>query len=100
MTLAKRCMMLLHAAALGLAVTSVYAQDQAKMSRECEAEIEKAERQIEDAQKQSQYKSDKGRNALTMAGRSLNTARKHAAATEWRNCTTAAKKSRSQLSLR
>ena len=81
-------------------MTAAQAQGQAKMQRDCEAEIDKAERQIDDAKKMPQYKSDKGRNAITMAGRSLNTARKHAAATEWRNCTTAAKKSRAQLSQR
>ena len=100
MTFVKRCLMWLQVAALGLLVTSAYAQSQAKMRGDCEAEIDKAERQIDDAKKMPQYKSDKGRNALTMASRSLNAARKHAAATEWRNCTTAAQKSRSQLSQR
>ena len=73
-----------------------YAQSQARMARDCEAEIEKIERRIADARKKPEYKSEKGRQALTSADRSLNQARRHAAKGESRNCITAAQKASTQ----
>ena len=75
---------------------SAYAQSQAKMANDCEAEIEKVDKRIADARKRPEYKSEKGRQALTSADRSLNQARRHAAKGEARNCISAAQKARTQ----
>lgn len=93
-----RYFLMLCAASL---VTAAQAQtDQAKLARDCEAEIEKAERQIADARRNPAYKSEKGKATLTTADRYLNQARTHAAKGETRSCATAAKKGRTQLSTR
>ena len=42
-----------------------YAQSQAKMARDCDAEIEKVARSIADARKKPEYKSERGRQALS-----------------------------------
>jgi len=75
------------------------AQD-AKMARACQAEIEKAELRIAEARKQAEYRSEKGRHALSTADRWVNQARNHATKGEARNCVSAAQKSRSQLAAR
>jgi hypothetical protein len=75
---------------------TAYAQSQARMARDCEAEIEKVDRRISDARKKPEYKSERGRQALTSADRSLNQARRHAAKGESRNCITAAQKASTQ----
>lgn len=77
---------------------SAYAQSQAKMARDCDAEIEKVARSIADARKKPEYKSEGGRQALSAADRSLNQARRHAAKGESRHCLDATKKSRAQIS--
>jgi hypothetical protein len=79
---------------------AAHAIAQGKTPEACAAEIDRTERSIADARKQSAFKSDKGRQALTSADRSLNQARKHASKGESRNCVTAAQKSRAQLSSR
>jgi len=79
---------------------SAYAQSQAQLAKNCDAEIEKVERSIADARRKPEYKSERGRQALSSADRSLNQARKHAAKGESRHCLDAAKKSRSQISAR
>ena len=58
---------------------SAHAQSQAQMARDCDAEIDKVEKRIADARKKPEYKSERGRQALTSADRSLNQARRHAA---------------------
>ena len=73
-----------------------YAQSQAQLERDCDAEIQKVEKRIADARKKSEYESERGRQALTSADRSLNQARQHAAKGESRNCVTAAQKARTQ----
>ena len=75
-----------------------HAASQAEMARDCDAEIERVERRIADARKKPEYKSERGRQALTSADRSLNQARQHAAKGESRNCITAAHKARTQVS--
>ncbi len=77
---------------------SVHAASLAEMARDCDAEIEKVERTVADARKKPAYKSERGRQALSSADRSLNQARKHAAKAEFRQCLEATKKSRSQIS--
>ena len=77
-----------------------HAASQAEMARDCDAEIEKVERRISDARRKPEFKSERGRQALSSADRSLNQARKHAAKGESRHCLDAAKKSRSQISAR
>ena len=79
---------------------SAYAQSQAQLAKNCDAEIEKVERSIADARRKPEYKSERGRQALSSADRSLNQARKHAAKGESRHCLDAAKKSRAQISAR
>jgi exonuclease VII small subunit len=79
---------------------SAYAQSQAQLAKSCDAEIEKVERSIADARRKPEYKSERGRQALSSADRSLNQARKHAAKGESRHCLDAAKKSRAQISAR
>ena len=76
------------------------AMAQGKTPEACAAEIDRTERSIADARKQAAFKSDKGRQALTGADRSLNQARRHASKGESRSCVTAAQKGRSQLSAR
>ncbi len=83
---------------LGLLLAPAYAQDQAKLARTCDTELEKAERSIAEARRRPDYRTDKGRHTLTTADRYLNQARKHADKGESRNCATAAKKARAQLS--
>ena len=82
-----------------LFLPSAYAQSQA-LARDCEAEIERVERRIADARKKPEYKSEKGRQQLSSADRSLNQARKHAAKGESRHCLEAAKQGRAQVSAR
>jgi len=77
---------------------SVHAASQAEMARDCDAEIEKVERRITDARKKPEFKSERGRQALSSADRSLNQARKHAAKSEFRHCLDETKKSRAQIS--
>jgi hypothetical protein len=83
-----------------LFLPSAYAQSQAQLARDCEAEIERVERRIADARKKPEYKSEKGRQQLSSADRSLNQARKHAAKGESRHCLEAAKQGRAQVSAR
>lgn len=83
-----------------VALPSAYAQSQAQLAKSCDAEIEKVERSIADARRKPEYKSERGRQALSSADRSLNQARKHAAKGESRHCLDAAKKSRAQISAR
>ena len=79
-----------------LFLPSAYAQSQAQLARNCETEIDKVERSIADARKKPEYKSERGRQALSSADRSLAQARKHATKGESRNCITAAQKARTQ----
>ena len=88
------------AASLGLLLSSAHAVAQAPGASACEAEIEKAEKRIAQARKMSEYKTEKGRNALSSADRQVNQARKHAAKGESRNCASAAKKGVAELSKR
>lgn len=97
MTTAKRLTLF---AALLMFLPSVQAASQDQMARSCEAEIESAERSIADARKKREYRSEQGRQALTTADRWVNQARRHAAKGEARNCVTAAKKGRAQVSSR
>jgi F0F1-type ATP synthase membrane subunit b/b' len=78
----------------------VQAASQDQMERNCEAEIESAERRIAEARKKREYRSEQGRQALTTADRWVNQARRHAAKGEARNCATSAKKGRAQVSAR
>ena len=87
-------------AAVLMFLPSVQAASQDQMARSCEAEIESAERRIADARKKREYRSEQGRQALTTADRWVNQARRHAAKGEARNCATAAKKGRAQVSAR
>lgn len=87
-------------AALLMVLPSVQAASQDQMARNCEAEIESAERHIADARKKREYRSEHGRQALTTADRWVNQARRHAAKGEARNCATAAKKGRAQVTSR
>jgi len=75
-----------------------HAASQAEMARDCDAEIEKVERRISDARRKPEFKSERGRQALSSADRSLNQARKHAAKSEFRHCLDETKKSRAQIS--
>jgi hypothetical protein len=97
MTSAKRLTLF---AALLMFLPSVQAASQDQMVRNCEAEIESAERQIAEARKKREYRSEQGRQALTTADRWVNQARRHAAKGEARNCATAAKKGRAQVTSR
>ncbi len=97
MTTAKRLTLL---AALLMFLPPVQAASQDQMARSCEAEIESAERSIADARKKREYRSEQGRQALTTADRWVNQARRHAAKGEARNCATAAKKGRAQVTSR
>jgi hypothetical protein len=76
------------------------AASQDQMERNCEVEIESAERRIAEARKKREYRSEQGRQALTTADRWVNQARRHAAKGEARNCATSAKKGRAQVSAR
>src|SRR6185503_5860066 len=96
MAIPKRAL-LLFAAALAF-LPLAHAASQAEMARDCDAEIEKVERRISDARKKPEYKSERGRQALSSADRSLNQARKHAAKSEFRHCLDETKKSRAQIS--
>ena len=87
-------------AALLMFLPSVQAASQDQMARNCEAEIESAERRIADARKRPEFRSEQGRQALTTADRWVTQARRHAAKGEARNCATAAKKGRAQVSAR
>ena len=97
MTTAKRLTLF---AVLLMFLPSLQAASQDQMARSCEAEIESAERSIADARKKREYRSEQGRQALTTADRWVNQARRHAAKGEARNCATAAKKGRAQVSSR
>src|SRR3990170_4447784 len=97
MTTAQRLILF---AALLLVLPPVQAASQDQMARNCEAEIESAERRIAEARKRPEYRSEHGRQALTTADRWVNQARRHAAKGEARNCATAAKKGRAQVSAR
>jgi hypothetical protein len=88
---------LAFALSLGMALTSVNAQDQARLEQACSSEIDKAERSIRDARQKPQYKTEKGRHMLTAADRYLNQARQHASKNESRSCAAAARKGRAQL---
>jgi hypothetical protein len=79
---------------------SAQAASQDQMARSCEAELESAERRIAEARKRREYRSEQGRQALATADRWVNQARRHAAKGEARNCATAAKKGRAQVSAR
>jgi hypothetical protein len=79
-----------------LAATNAAAQG--KTPEQCASEIDRTERSIAEARKGPNFKSDKGRQVLTSADRSLNTARKHAQKGESRACVEAAQKGRAQLS--
>jgi hypothetical protein len=87
-------------AAVLMFLPSVQAASQDQMARNCEAEIESAERRIAEARKRPEYRSEHGRQALTTADRWVNQARRHAAQGESRNCATAAKKGRAQVTSR
>ena len=97
MTTAKRLTLF---AALLMVLPSVQAASQDQMVRSCEAEIESAERSIAEARKKREYRSEQGRQVLTTADRWVNQARRHAARGEPRNCATAAKKGRAQVTSR
>lgn len=97
MTTAKRLTLF---AALLMVLPSVQAASQEQMARNCEAEIESAERRIAEARKKREYRSEQGRQALTTADRWVNQARRHAAKGEARNCATAAKNGRAQVTSR
>ncbi|HJT61577.1 MAG TPA: hypothetical protein VJ797_07840 [Burkholderiales bacterium] len=97
MTTAKRRTLF---AALLMFLPSVQAASQDQMVRSCEAEIESAERSIAEARKKREYRSEQGRQVLTTADRWVNQARRHAAKGEARNCATAAKKGRAQVTSR
>ena len=97
MTIAKRLTLF---AALLMVLPSVQAASQDQMVRSCEAEIESAERSIAEARKKREYRSEQGRQVLTTADRWVNQARRHAAQGEPRNCATAAKKGRAQVTSR
>ncbi|MGH8689645.1 MAG: hypothetical protein ACREUS_01315 [Burkholderiales bacterium] len=96
MVLLKRSLIL----AAVLLLPSTHAAAQAKMASACEAEIQKAEARIAEARQQPQFRSERGRHALSSADRWVNQARKHAAKGESRNCVSAAQKGRQQLSAR
>jgi hypothetical protein len=87
-------------AAVLIFLPSVQAASQDQMARNCEAEIESAERSIAEARKKREYRSEQGRQALTTADRWVNQARRHATKGEARNCATAAKKGRAQVTSR
>jgi len=95
---AKRSLIVLGA--LLALLPSANSAAQARMANACEAEIEKAEAGIAEARKMPQYRSEKGRHALSTADRWVNQARKHATKGESRNCVSAAQKGRAQLSAR
>ena len=87
-------------AALLAPLPSAHAALQDRMAENCEAEIESAERRIAAARKKPEFRSEQGRQSLSTADRWVNQARRHAAKGESRNCVTAAKKGRAQLSAR
>ena len=97
MTTAKRLTLF---AVLLMFLPSAQAASQDQLASNCEAEIESAERRIAEARKKREYHSDQGRQALTTADRWVNQARRHAANGEPRNCATAAKKGRAQVTSR
>lgn len=76
---------------------STHAFAQAKLARECEAEIKGLEAKIATERKSPNYQSGQGRHVLTTADRWLNQARRHAVAGEPRNCVSAAKKGWAQM---
>jgi hypothetical protein len=87
-------------AAMLMFLPPAQAASQDQMARSCEAEIESAERRIAEARKRREYHSDQGRQTLTTADRWVNQARRHAAKGEARNCATAAKEGRAQVTSR
>jgi hypothetical protein len=86
-----KCSLALFATLLALP-SSAQADTQARMAKECMAEIQYAEKRIAAARKQPAYHSDEGRQVLTSADRALNQARGYAVKGESRSCVTAAKK--------
>ena len=96
MRIAKRTL-LLFAASLAF-LPSAHAASQAQMARDCDAEIERVEKRIVAARKKPEFRSEKGRQALSSADRSLYQARQHATKGESRQCLEAAKKGRAQVS--
>jgi hypothetical protein len=97
MMIAKRSLTLL---ALLAFLPQAHAASQDQMAENCEAEIHSAERRIAEARKKPEYRTEQGRQVLTTADRWVNQARRHAAKGESRNCATAAKKGRAQVSTR
>ena len=87
-------------AALLALLPPAHAELQDRMAQNCEAEIESAERRIAAARKKPEFRSEQGRQSLSTADRWVNQARRHAAKGESRNCATAAKKGRAQVSAR
>lgn len=87
-------------AALLALLPPAHAALQDRMAQDCAAEIESAEARIAAARKKPAFRNEQGRQALSSADRWLNQARRHAAKGESRNCVTAAKKGRAQLSSR
>ena len=70
---------------------------QAEMARSCEAETWKTELRIAEARKKPEYRTERGRHALTTADRWLHQARTYAAKGHSRHCLSAIQKSRAQL---
>jgi ABC-type ATPase with predicted acetyltransferase domain len=97
MMTANRCLMF---AALLVFLPPAHAALQDQMADNCEAEIHSAETRIAQARKRPEYRSEQGRQSLTTADRWVNQARRHAIKGESRNCVTAAKKGRAQVSAR
>lgn len=83
--------------AIVLLTPSAHAASQAALERSCEDETWKAELRIAAARKKPEFRTERGRQALTKADRWLHQARTHAAKGEPRNCISAAQKSRAQI---
>ena len=94
MKIARRRLMLF--VFLLLCAPCAYPQSQSKLASNCDAEIDKVEKRIADARNKPEFRTERGRQALTSADRSLNQARRHAAKGEPRNCISAAQKARAQ----
>ena len=97
MMIAKRSLIL---AALLAFLPPADAALQDRMAENCEAEIESAEARIAAARKKPAFRNEQGRQSLSSADRWLNQARRHAVKGESRNCVTAAKKGRAEVSAR
>ena len=96
--IAKRSLTLV--AALLALLPSAHAGSQDRMAYNCEAEIESAEARIAAARKKASFRTEQGRQSLSMADRWVNQARRHATKGESRHCLEAAKKGREQVSTR